>query len=136
MTNRRLPLIILFILPVWLGSQWLPSQPVVDTTVPDGPTMMVLSSDTAIVGLFKRECSSCHGVDGKGETRAGKRAGVKDFTDAAYQATWTDEEAFQVVSTATKDGKELRNKKPFAGKLTEEQIRLLVEHVRSFAANE
>lgn len=90
--------------------------------------------DTAIVNLFKRECASCHGEDGAGKTKAGRRAGVKDFTDAEYQATWTDEDAFKVVSTATKNGEPLRNKKPFAEKLTEEQIKLLIQHVRTFAA--
>jgi mono/diheme cytochrome c family protein len=29
--------------------------------------------------LFKSKCASCHGVDGKGETPAGKKMGVKDL---------------------------------------------------------
>jgi cytochrome c len=83
--------------------------------------------------IWQAECASCHGNDGKGETRAGKRAGVKDFTDLAYQQSWTDEEAMQVIKTAKKDGKELRNKNPFADQLTDEEIRGLIAYVRAFA---
>lgn len=83
--------------------------------------------------IWKEECGSCHGPDGKGRTRAGRQARVKDFTDAAYQDSFTDEEAIQVIKTAKKDGKELRNKNPYADKLTEQEIRALVEYVRQFA---
>jgi len=27
-------------------------------------------------------CATCHGADGKGQTKMGQRLGVKDFTDA------------------------------------------------------
>lgn len=110
-------------------------QPPDSSFSPGVESMGIAMPDTAIVNLFKRECASCHGEDGAGQTRAGRRAGVKDFTDAEYQATWTDEEAFDVISTATKDGEQLKNKKPFAEKLTAEQITLLVQHVRTFASN-
>jgi mono/diheme cytochrome c family protein len=89
--------------------------------------------DDSAVEFFRSECASCHGNDGRGQTRAGRRAGVKDFTDLAYQASWTDEEAVQVIKTATKDGKELRNKNPYADELTDAEIRALVRYVRSFA---
>ena len=41
-----------------------------------------LAAGTAV---FAANCASCHGKDGKGATKAGRMAGVKDFTDAAYQ---------------------------------------------------
>lgn len=98
-----------------------------------GSLIEVLLSARPVEEIWREECASCHGPDGKGETRAGRRAGVKDFTDVEYQSSWTDDEAVQVIKTATKDGKELRNKNPFAEELTEEEIRSLVAHVRKFA---
>jgi mono/diheme cytochrome c family protein len=94
---------------------------------------IVVAADTTQEGIWKRECSSCHGKDGIGKTRAGRRAKVKDFTDKEYQSTWTDEEAVEVISTATKNGEELKNKKPYAEKLTVEEITLMVAFVREFA---
>ena len=83
--------------------------------------------------IWKEECASCHGLDGKGQTKAGKRAGVKDFTDPEYQKTWTDEEALKVVTTATKDGKQLKNKKPWGEKLTQPELKQMILYVRQFA---
>ena len=31
---------------------------------------------------WDKNCASCHGKDGKGETKAGKKADVKDLTDS------------------------------------------------------
>lgn len=89
-------------------------------------------ADTTAEGIWKRECSSCHGKDGKGKTKAGRRAKVKNFTDAEYQSTWTDEEAFNVIYTAKKNGEKLKNKKPFSEKLTKDEIELMVAFVREF----
>jgi len=36
---------------------------------------------------WTKNCAACHGKDGKGETKAGKKADVKDLTDANYQAS-------------------------------------------------
>lgn len=80
---------------------------------------------------WTKHCAACHGKDGKGETKAGKKAGVKDQTDAAYQAALKDEEAFKAIKEGlTVDGKE--KMKPFAEKLTDEEIKQLIAVVRSF----
>ena len=36
---------------------------------------------------WEKHCASCHGKDGKGETKAGRKADVKNLTDATYQAS-------------------------------------------------
>src|SRR5213594_3770668 len=46
---------------------------------------------------WEKHCASCHGKDGKGETKAGRKADVKNLTDAAYQATFTDEQMFKQI---------------------------------------
>jgi cytochrome c553 len=80
---------------------------------------------------WTKHCASCHGKDGKSETKAGKKAGVKDQTDSKYQASLTDAKMFESVKQGLKeDSKETM--RPFSDKLTDEEIQALVAHVRSF----
>ena len=44
----------------------------------------VRAADTA--ALYEKHCLKCHGADGKGETKMGKKVGAKDLTDAKVQA--------------------------------------------------
>ena len=81
--------------------------------------------------LWKKNCLSCHGKDGRGETKAGRKAGTKDMTDAKYQADLSDEKAMTAIKEGMKeDGKE--KMKPFAGKLSDDEIKALIAKVRSF----
>jgi cytochrome c553 len=103
-------------------------------------TVLVLLASTAfgtaqlaaadVAENWMKHCASCHGKDGKGQTKAGKMAGSKDMTDAAYQATLKDDKMFTSVKDGVKDkGRDLM--KPFAGKLTDDEIKALVAHVRT-----
>lgn len=82
-------------------------------------------------GLYEKQCTKCHGADGKGDTKMGKKSGVKDYTDAKVQADMKDDVAFKSVKEGMKDkdGKVLM--KPAEG-LTDEEIKALVAHMRSF----
>ena len=78
---------------------------------------------------WTKHCASCHGKDGKGATKAGKKAEVKDLTDAKYQASFTDEQAIKQIKEGMKqDGKE--RMKPFADKLNDGEIKALVAFLR------
>jgi cytochrome c553 len=80
---------------------------------------------------WSKHCAACHGKDGKGETKAGRKAGVKDQTDPKYQATLSDEKMIRSVAEGLKeDGKE--KMKPFRDKLSADEIKALAAHVRSF----
>lgn len=80
---------------------------------------------------WKTHCIACHGKDGKGQTKAGRMAGVKDQTDAQYQGTLKDEKMFSAIKEGFSDaGKE--KMKPFKDKLSDEEIKALISHVRSF----
>jgi cytochrome c553 len=81
---------------------------------------------------WTKNCASCHGKDGKGLTKAGKMAEVKDLTEAAYQASFTDEQAFARVKEGLKDKNGKDRMKPFADKLKDEEIKELVAHLRTF----
>ena len=79
---------------------------------------------------WTKHCASCHGKDGKGQTKAGRAADVKDLTDAKYQATFTDEQMFKQIKEGMKDAKGKEKMKPFADKLSDDEIKALVAFVR------
>jgi cytochrome c6 len=74
--------------------------------------------------LYKSKCQACHGADGKGDTPAGKKLGVKDFHSPEV-AKMSDQELFAI----TKNGKD--KMPPYDKKLTDEQIKELIKYVRS-----
>jgi cytochrome c553 len=79
---------------------------------------------------WTKNCASCHGKDGKGDTKAGKKAEVKDLSDAKYQESFTDDKAFTQIKDGLKeDGKE--KMKPFGGKLSDDEMKALVAFVRT-----
>lgn len=81
--------------------------------------------------LWKHDCAFCHGIDGRAKTRAGRRMHVKDFTDAKYQKSFTDEKAFKSIHDGMKEnGRVLM--KPFAKKLKDAEIKALIQHIRKF----
>lgn len=80
---------------------------------------------------WAKNCMSCHGKDGKGETKAGKKAQVKDFTDVAYQTSLTDEKMFKQIKEGMKEnGKE--RMKPYGDKLSDDEIKALIKHIRAY----
>ena len=79
---------------------------------------------------WTKHCASCHGKDGKGETKAGRMAGVKDQTDAKYQAGLKDDAMFAAIKDGLKEGAK-EKMKPFKDKLSDDEIKALVAHVRS-----
>ena len=80
---------------------------------------------------WTKHCAKCHGEDGKGQTRMGKQAGAKDYTDAKVQEGIKDEEAAKVIKEGlTADGKKKMD--PYKDKLGDDEIKALVAHIRSF----
>ena len=76
--------------------------------------------------VYTKNCASCHGKDGKGETTMGKKAKVKDYTDAKVQASFTDAEALKVIL----EGKE--KMKGYKDKITEAEAKEVVTYIRAF----
>lgn len=73
--------------------------------------------------LYKRQCSMCHGVDGKGFPAMK----TPDFTDPKVQASLTNKEIFETV----KNGKKGTMMPAFGSKLSDPQIQSLVTYIRS-----
>jgi len=76
-------------------------------------------------------CASCHGADGKAQTKTGKKLKLKDYTDAKVQAEMKDEEMVKAITAGIKiDGKE--KMKAFKDEISAEEIKDLVAHIRKF----
>ena len=79
---------------------------------------------------WEKHCASCHGKDGKGETKAGRKADVKNLTDATYQASFTDEQMSKQIKEGLKDKNGKEKMKAFGGTLSDEEIKALIAFVR------
>src|SRR5213078_595329 len=78
---------------------------------------------------WEKHCASCHGKDG---TKAGRKADVKNLTDATYQASFTDEQMFKQIKEGLKDKNGKEKMKAFGGMLSDDEIKALVAFVRGF----
>lgn len=80
--------------------------------------------------LYEKECQKCHGEDGKGQTKMGKKLGAKDYTDPKVQDALKDDSAVKAIKEGLKqEDKTLM--KPAEG-LTDDQINGLVAYIRTF----
>jgi len=79
---------------------------------------------------WDKACAKCHGADGKGDTKMGKKVEVKDFTDAKYQESMKDEDMFKAIKEGVKDGDKIRMKA--AEGLSDDEMKALVAYVRAF----
>jgi mono/diheme cytochrome c family protein len=77
---------------------------------------------------WTKHCASCHGKDGKADTKAGKKAGAKDLTDPKVQAEFNDAKGFSSIKDGIKDGAKVKMK-PAVG-LSDAEIKALVTYVR------
>ena len=79
---------------------------------------------------WTKHCGSCHGKEGKGDTKAGRKADVKDLSDPKYQASFTDERMFKQIKEGMKDKNGKEKMKAFGGNLSDDEIKALVAFVR------
>src|SRR5216110_3332760 len=80
---------------------------------------------------WTKTCASCHGKDGKGDTKAGKKAEAKDFTDPKYRQTLTDEKMLKQIKEGMKEGAK-EKMKPFGDKLSDDEIKALIAYIKAF----
>jgi cytochrome c553 len=81
--------------------------------------------------LYAKDCAKCHGEDGKGETKMGKKLGAKDYTDAKVQAELKDEAGFKAIKEGLKDKEGKTLMKPAEG-ASDDDIKGLVAYMRTF----
>jgi cytochrome c553 len=90
----------------------------------------VTASAADVKANWEKHCAKCHGTDGKGDTKLGKKSEVKDMTTVQYQAELKEDKAFKSVKEGIKEGEKIRMK-PAEG-LSDDEIKALVAHVRTF----
>ena len=79
---------------------------------------------------WTEHCAKCHGPDGKGQTKMGKKLGLRDLTDAAVQAKFTDADALKSMKEGIKDKDGKVTMKPVEN-VSEGEMKALVGHTRS-----
>jgi mono/diheme cytochrome c family protein len=80
---------------------------------------------------YDKSCASCHGKDGAGNTKMGKKAGAKDYTTAEGQK-WSDDEGVKAILEGVKDGDKQKMKGFKEKGLTEADAKELVAYIRKF----
>ena len=73
--------------------------------------------------LYRKRCVMCHGPEGKGFPALKSQ----DFTDPKWQASVKDTELFEVIKIGKKD----THMPGFADKLKDDEIKLVVAHIRT-----
>jgi cytochrome c553 len=78
-------------------------------------------------------CTSCHGADGKAQTKTGKKLKLRDYTEAKVQAELKDDAMTKAIADGVKiDGKE--KMKAYKEEISDSEIQELVAYVRKFKA--
>jgi cytochrome c553 len=80
---------------------------------------------------YDNSCAKCHGADGKGDTKMGKKLGAKDYTDPKVQAELKDDAAAKAIKEGLKDKDDKTLMKPAEG-LSDGDIQGLVAYMRTF----
>jgi len=78
---------------------------------------------------WKEHCAKCHGDDGKGDTKMGRKLSIADLTDPAVQAKFTDEAALKAMKEGVNDKAGKVAMKPIEN-LAAEEMPALVKFVR------
>jgi len=81
---------------------------------------------------WENNCQKCHGADGKGQTKTGKKLGIKDYTDAKVQADLKDADMAKAISAGVKDEKTGKDKMKAYTDLTPAEVTDLVAYIRKF----
>lgn len=81
--------------------------------------------------LYEKDCAKCHGADGKGDTKMGKKSGAKDYTDPKVQEELKDDAAIKAIKEGYKDKEGKVVMKPAEG-LSDDDVKALVAYMRTF----
>jgi mono/diheme cytochrome c family protein len=94
--------------------------------------MAALSANAADAkATYEKDCAKCHGPDGKGDTKMGKKVGAKDYTDPKVQEAMKDDQMAKAIKEGVKDGDTVKMK-GFADALSDDEVKALVAYVRTF----
>lgn len=90
------------------------------------------ASSAPVAENWENHCTKCHGDDGKGQTKAGKKLDVKDYTDPKVQAEMKDEAMIKATADGVFDKAGKERMKAYKDELSADEIKELVAYVRKF----
>jgi mono/diheme cytochrome c family protein len=82
--------------------------------------------------VWKAKCKACHGEDGRGQTKVGRKEKIADLTSATWQREHSDKEIRTVIKEGSPDNSKM---KAFGTKLSEQEIDSLVKYIRGLKAS-
>jgi len=91
-----------------------------------------LSLAAPVAENWENHCTKCHGADGKGQTKAGKKLQVKDYTDAKVQAEMKDADMIKATADGVFDKAGKEKMKAYKDELSADEIKELVAYIRKF----
>jgi mono/diheme cytochrome c family protein len=80
--------------------------------------------------LYEEHCVKCHGADGKGDTKMGKKMGAKDYSSAKAWEGLTDAAAIKSVKEGLKDKEGKVVMKPTEG-ISEADAKAIIEYMKT-----
>jgi cytochrome c6 len=98
-------------------------------------TLLVAAAVTSAAPVaenWENHCTKCHGEDGKGQTKAGKKLSVKDYTDAKVQAEMKDEDMLKSIVDGVFDKGGKEKMKAYKDELSAAESKELVAYIRKF----
>ena len=105
------------------------------------PKHIILSLPLVLVGVlvaapvaenWENHCTKCHGADGKGQTKAGRKLNVRDYTDPKVQAEMKDDAMIKATTDGVFDKGGKEKMKAYKDELTADEIKELVAYIRKF----
>jgi mono/diheme cytochrome c family protein len=79
--------------------------------------------------IWEKDCAKCHGADGKGDTKMGKKLDIKDLTDAKVQEA-KDEDFAKAIKDGVKEKDSDKVRMKAFGDLSDSDVKALVAYVR------
>jgi cytochrome c5 len=77
--------------------------------------------------VWKSKCANCHGEDGSGKTKMGEKLGIQPMSSAAFQGK-SDAD----LEKATAEGIAEKKMPAYKDKLSPDELKAVVKHMRSF----
>ena len=92
-----------------------------------------LASDTLV--SWNQNCVRCHGADGKGQTKMGRKLKIKDLTSAVSKTRLTEERIMETIAEGKQDSSGNERMPAYREKISEADRQALTAYVRSLSHN-
>ena len=81
-----------------------------------------------VADVYKSHCKSCHGAEGKADTKIGKKEKIDDFSSPKWQSEHSDADIRKVIAEGSTQNSKM---KPYKDKLSATELDGLVAYIRT-----